>query len=287
MPKLDGMELLQTRAGARARAAGRDDHRARHGRQRGRGAEDAARSTTSRSRSTRTRCATSCARRCARATLAARRGSRRSGCRRRGRATASSARADRSSSSTRVLERVADTPTDGAHHGRERHRQGARGARAARELRAARRPVHQGELRGDPEATCIESELFGYERGAFTGRAASQARPLRARVGRHAVPRRDRRDPAVEMQVKLLRVLQESEFERVGGHQDDRSTCASSRRRTRDLKKVIARDVSARTSTIGSTSCRSPCRRSASARPTSRCSLGTSSRSSTRARRRT
>ena len=41
----------------------------------------------------------------------------------------------------------------------------------------------------------MESELFGYERGAFTGAVASQAGPLRARARRHALPRRDRRDP--------------------------------------------------------------------------------------------
>ena len=39
----------------------------------------------------------------------------------------------------------------------------------------------------------IESELFGYEKGAFTGAEAAQEGPLRAGRRRHAVPRRDRR----------------------------------------------------------------------------------------------
>ena len=39
----------------------------------------------------------------------------------------------------------------------------------------------------------IESELFGYEKGAFTGAHGAQEGPLRAGGGRHAVPRRDRR----------------------------------------------------------------------------------------------
>ena len=39
----------------------------------------------------------------------------------------------------------------------------------------------------------IESELFGYEKGAFTGAHALEEGPLRAGRGRHAVPRRDRR----------------------------------------------------------------------------------------------
>ena len=39
----------------------------------------------------------------------------------------------------------------------------------------------------------IESELFGHERGSFTGAHGTQARLLRAGPRRHAVPRRDRR----------------------------------------------------------------------------------------------
>jgi Nif-specific regulatory protein len=64
--------------------------------------------------------------------------------------------------------------------------------------------------------TLIESELFGYEKGAFTGAAArKQGRFERADGGTLLLDEIGEVNLAV--QVKLLRVLQEREFERVGG----------------------------------------------------------------------
>ena len=42
----------------------------------------------------------------------------------------------------------------------------------------------------------LETELFGHEKGAFTGRREPQAGQVRAGAPRHAVPRRDRRSAA-------------------------------------------------------------------------------------------
>jgi len=67
-------------------------------------------------------------------------------------------------------------------------------------------------------ATIPESELFGYEKGAFTG-------ALRQKIGKfeHAANGTifldEIGDLALDLQAKLLRVIQESEFERVGGLQ--------------------------------------------------------------------
>jgi len=66
--------------------------------------------------------------------------------------------------------------------------------------------------------TLLESELFGHERGAFTG-------AIKTKLGRFELADGgtlfldEIGDVPMSMQVKLLRVLQEQEFERVGGEQ--------------------------------------------------------------------
>lgn len=64
--------------------------------------------------------------------------------------------------------------------------------------------------------TLIESELFGYEKGAFTGAATNK--PGRFELADKGTLFLDEiGEISTEMQVKLLRAIQESEFERVGG----------------------------------------------------------------------
>lgn len=62
----------------------------------------------------------------------------------------------------------------------------------------------------------LEAELFGYERGAFTG--ASEARPGRLEAAHKGTLVLDEiAQLSIEAQAKLLRVIEEREFERLGG----------------------------------------------------------------------
>jgi formate hydrogenlyase transcriptional activator len=88
-------------------------------------------------------------------------------------------------------------------------------------------------------ATLIDSELFGYEKGAFTGaNHTKQGRFERANEGTIFLD--EIGELSLEAQVRLLRVLEEKQFERVGGSdpvQADSRVIAATHR---DLEKMVA-----------------------------------------------
>src|SRR5688572_9290676 len=84
----------------------------------------------------------------------------------------------------------------------------------------------------------LESELFGHERGAFTGADRRRiGRFEQADGGTLFLDEIGEISPAT--QVKLLRVLQEHEFERVGGNQTVRADVRLVAATNRDLKKLV------------------------------------------------
>ena len=84
----------------------------------------------------------------------------------------------------------------------------------------------------------LESELFGHEKGAFTGAIATK-------VGRFELADRgtlfldEVGEIPLELQVKLLRVLQEQEFERLGGTRTIRTNVRVVAATNRDLVQMV------------------------------------------------
>lgn len=87
--------------------------------------------------------------------------------------------------------------------------------------------------------TLLESELFGYEKGAFTGAIAQRKGKLEAADG-GTLFLDEVGELAPSLQAKLLRVLQEHEFERVGGTRPVRIDIRLLAATNRDLDEAIS-----------------------------------------------
>ena len=126
----------------------------------------------------------------------------------------------------------------GAHPWRNGHGQGTHRPGPARAEPAQGPYLRQAQLRGHPHGA-LESELFGHEKGAFTG-AISQ------KVGRFELADKgtlfldEVGDIPPELQPKLLRVLQEQEFERLGGTKTIKVDVRLVAATHRDLAKMVA-----------------------------------------------
>ena len=137
----------------------------------------------------------------------------------------------------KIIDKVADTPstvliTGESGTGKELIATALHGASSRRD-----KPFIKINCAAIP-VTLLESELFGYERGAFTGAVTSK--PGRFELADEGTLFLDEiGEIPVEMQVKLLRALQEGEFERVGGIKTTRVDVRLVAATNRDLQAEI------------------------------------------------
>src|SRR5467141_2199568 len=87
----------------------------------------------------------------------------------------------------------------------------------------------------------LESELFGHERGAFTGAVARKVGRFEA-ANRGTLFLDEIGDIPPELQPKLLRVLQDGEFERLGSTQTIRVNVRLVAATNRDLSKLVSQN---------------------------------------------
>ena len=137
--------------------------------------------------------------------------------------------------------------------------------------------VNSGNLPSD----LLESTLFGHVKGAFTG-AVYPKKGLCDLADKGSIFFDEIGNIPLETQAKLLRVMQEREFMRLGGMETIKVDVRIIAATNCDLARWSRTAGSARTSSTGCTSSTSTCRRCASGRKTSRCWRSTSSRSTAR-----
>ena len=131
----------------------------------------------------------------------------------------------------------------GADHGRKRHGQGVGGAGDLSARLAGQAPFRPSI--SPPFPRLLESELFGHEKGAFTGPiAAASASSSNAHGGTLFLD--EIGDMPLAMQAKILRLLEDQTFERVGGNETIRTDVRLIAATHRDLKAWSPREVSPR-----------------------------------------
>ena len=110
--------------------------------------------------------------------------------------------------------------------------------RAIHECSARRgKPFIQINCGATPEGL-LESEFFGYRRGAFTGAVADKPGKFEMAQG-GTIFLDEIGDMNADLQVKVLRVLEEGEFERIGGHEIIKSDARIIAATHRDLEEEV------------------------------------------------
>ncbi len=137
-----------------------------------------------------------------------------------------------------ILDRVADTPSTILITGESGTGKDLIAKEVHGKSRWAARPFIKVNCAAIPH-DLLESELFGYEKGAFTG--AVSAKPGRFELAHGGTLFLDEiGEVPLEMQVKLLRAVQDREFERVGGLKTFKVETRLITATNVDIKKAVA-----------------------------------------------
>lgn len=95
--------------------------------------------------------------------------------------------------------------------------------------------VNCGALPG----TLVESELFGYEKGAFTGASEQGKKGLFEIADKGTLFLDEITEMPLQSQTKLLQVLQDGQFRRIGGSQNIKTDCRIISATNKDLKQEV------------------------------------------------
>ncbi len=137
----------------------------------------------------------------------------------------------------RIVEKVADSDTTIMLNGETGTGKGLIARAIHRASSRKDKPFVQINCGATPEGL-LESEFFGYRRGAFTGATADKAGKFELAKG-GTIFLDEIGDMSAELQVKVLRVLEEGEFERVGGIETIKSDARIVAATHRDLEEEV------------------------------------------------
>ena len=137
----------------------------------------------------------------------------------------------------RIIDKVADSDTTIMINGETGTGKGLIAKAIHRRSYRKEKPFVQINCGATPEGL-LESEFFGYRRGAFTG--ATSDKPGKFEMAKGGTIFLDEiGDMSSDLQVKVLRVLEEGEFERVGGNETIKTDARIIAATHRDLEEEV------------------------------------------------
>jgi len=137
----------------------------------------------------------------------------------------------------RIVEKVAKSDTTIMLNGQTGTGKGLVARAIHKASDRSEQPFVQINCGATPEGL-LESEFFGYRRGAFTGATADKAGKFEIAQG-GTIFLDEIGDMSADLQVKVLRVLEEGEFERVGGNETIKTDARIIAATHRDLEEEV------------------------------------------------